>query len=230
MASTDGLSIGELAAGSGVNEATLRMWESRHAFPSPLRLQSGHRRYSERDLQAVRAVVRARGEGLSLAGAIERAQRLALEQAPSVYASLRERFPQLHPYVFGKRSLLALTRALEDECALRARRPVVFGAFQRESYYRRSQARWGELSRTAELAVVFADFARTRRPRHAPAEVSLASSAELRREWVIVFDAPNVGGVSGRLGAPARRLARAPLRDRLDGGARRGTPRRTRLR
>jgi DICT domain-containing protein len=192
MSSVGGLSIGELAAGSGVNEATLRMWESRHAFPSPARLASGHRRYSERDLEAVRSVVRARGEGLSLAGAIERARRLAAEQAPSVYAALRERFPQLQPYVLGRRSLLALTRALEDECALRARRPVVFGAFQRERYYRQSEPRWRELSRTAELAVVFADFARARRPRHAPAEVGIASSAELRREWAIVFDAPNI--------------------------------------
>ena len=192
MAPVTGLSIGDLAAGSGVNEATLRMWESRHGFPVPQRLQSGHRRYSERDLEAVRSVVRARAEGLSLAGAIERARRLVAEQAPSVYGALRERFPELHPYVFGKHALLRLSRALEDECALRARRPVVFGAFQRVRFYRESEPRWRELARTAELAIVFADFERARRPRHAPAEVPLERSAELRREWVIVFDAPNV--------------------------------------
>jgi len=187
-----GLSIGDLAAGSGVNEATLRMWESRHGFPVPQRLESGHRRYTERDLEAVRSVVRARAEGLSLSGAIERARRLVAEQAPSVYGALRERFPELHPYVFRKGALLRLSRALEDECALRARRPVVFGGFQRVRFYRESEPRWRELARTAELAIVFADFERARRPRHAPAEVPLASSAELRREWVIVFDAPNV--------------------------------------
>jgi DICT domain-containing protein len=209
MAPATGLSIGDLAAGSGINEATLRMWETRHGFPVPQRLRSGHRRYTERDLEAVRSVVRARSEGLSLAGAIERARRLGAQQAPSVFAALRERFPDLHPYVLGKRSVLRLSRALEDECALRARRPMVFGSFQQERFYRASEPRWRELARTAELAIVFADFERPRRPRHAPAELPLEASAELRREWVIVFDAPNVaaclaawerpvGGSSGR--------------------------------
>src|SRR5690348_611831 len=104
MASATGLSIGDLAAGSGVNEATLRMWESRHGFPVPQRLESGHRRYTERDLEAVRSVVRARAEGLSLASAIERARQLLSEQAPSVYATLRDAFPELQPYVLSKRS------------------------------------------------------------------------------------------------------------------------------
>jgi len=202
--STTGLSIGDLAAGSGVSEATLRMWESRHGFPQPARLKSGHRRYSERDLEAVRSVVRAREEGLSLASAVERAQRLAVEQAPSVYAALRERFPQLQPHVLRKPSVLRLSRALEDECALRARRPVVFGAFQQERFYRQSASRWRELTRTAEVAVVFADFPRARRPRHAPAEVPLETSAEMRREWVAVFDAPNLGACLAAWERPAR--------------------------
>jgi MerR family transcriptional regulator, light-induced transcriptional regulator len=203
MGSATGLTIGDLAAGSGVNEATLRMWESRHGFPVPRRLESGHRRYGERDLEAVRSVVRARAEGLSLTGAIERARRLAAEQAPSVYAALRERFPELDPCLLGKRALLRLSRALEDECALRARRPVVFGSFQQERFYRQSEQRWRELTRTAELAIVFADFERARRPRHAPAEVPLKRSAELRREWVIVFDAPNVAACLAAWERPA---------------------------
>jgi DNA-binding transcriptional MerR regulator len=33
MASLSRLSIGDLAGGSGINEATLRMWDSRHGFP-----------------------------------------------------------------------------------------------------------------------------------------------------------------------------------------------------
>jgi DICT domain-containing protein len=197
------LSIGDLAARSGINEATLRMWETRHGFPVPQRRESGHRRYSEQDLDAVLSVVRARAEGLSLAGAIERARRLALEQTPSVFSALREAFPELHPYVLGKRSLLQLSRALEDECALRARRPVLFGAFQRERFYRASEPRWRELARTAELAIVFADFARPRRPKHAPAEVPLGPGAELRREWVIVFDAPNIAGCLAAWERPA---------------------------
>jgi MerR family transcriptional regulator, light-induced transcriptional regulator len=192
MASAAGLSIGDLAAATGVNEATLRMWETRHGFPVPQRLRSGHRRYTERDAEAVRSVVRARSAGLSLAGAIERARRLAAEQAPSVYGALRDRFPELQPYVLRKHALLRLSRALEDECTLRARRPDVFACFQEERFYRQSERRWRELARTAELTIVFADFSRARRPRNAPAEVPLETTAELRREWIIVFDAPNV--------------------------------------
>ena len=203
MASATGLSIGDLAAGSGVNEATLRMWESRHGFPVPQRLDSGHRRYSERDLEAVRSVVRARAEGLSLASAIERARQLLSEQAPSVYAALRDAFPELRPYVLSKRSVLRLSHALEDECALRARRPVVFGAFQEERFYRASERRWRELARTAELAIVFADFDRLRRPARAPAEVPLDTAAELLREWVVVFDAPNVAACLAAWERPA---------------------------
>jgi MerR family transcriptional regulator, light-induced transcriptional regulator len=192
MASGTGLSIGELAAASGVRDATLRMWESRHGFPLPTRLGSGHRRYDAADLESVRSIVRARAEGLSLASAIERARRLVEGQAPSVYGAIRDRFPELDPYVLGKPALLRLSRALEDEVALSAQRPVIFGAFQRERHYRESEPRWRELARSSELAIVFADFARSRRPRHAPAELPLARSAELHREWVIVFDSPNI--------------------------------------
>jgi MerR family transcriptional regulator, light-induced transcriptional regulator len=203
MAILTGFSIGDLAAESGVNEATLRMWESRHGFPVPQRLPGGHRRYSERDLDAVRWIVRARAEGLSLASAIERARQLTAEHSPSVFAALRDAFPELQPYVFGQRSLLRLSRALEDECVQRARRPVLFGAFQDERFYRASEQRWRELARTAEVAVVFAAFDRLRRPRGGPAEVPLPAAAELRREWVIVFDAPNVGACLAAWERPA---------------------------
>ena len=203
MSSATHLSIGDLATGSGVNEATLRMWESRHGFPVPVRLPSGHRRYTAGDLEAVRSIVRARAEGLSLVSAIERARRLSAEQVPSVYGALRESYPELSPYVLGKRTMLRLSRALEDECVLRAQRPIVFGAFQQERYYRESERRWRELARTAELTVVFADFERARRPRHAPAEVALERSAQLRREWVIVFDAPNISACLAAWERPA---------------------------
>ncbi|MBN2528820.1 MAG: MerR family transcriptional regulator [Deltaproteobacteria bacterium] len=39
------ISIGGLAAGSGVPVETIRNWELRYGFPEPLRLDSGHRRY-----------------------------------------------------------------------------------------------------------------------------------------------------------------------------------------
>lgn len=39
------ISIGGLAAGSGVPVETVRNWELRYNFPNPIRLDSGHRRY-----------------------------------------------------------------------------------------------------------------------------------------------------------------------------------------
>jgi DNA-binding transcriptional MerR regulator len=193
------LSIRELAAGSGVSEGTLRMWESRHGFPEPQRLPSGHRRYTERDVERVRAVVRARDEGLSLPRAIERARRLDEEGRPSVFGALRERFPELHPHPLPKPVLVRLSHAIEDECAVREPRSLLFGGFQDERFYRASEPRWRELTRTAERAIVFAGFGRTSRPRGGPLEVALAPSDVLMREWVVVCDGPRSGAcLAGR--------------------------------
>ncbi len=185
------LTMREMSARSGVSEATLRMWELRHGFPKPQRRSSGHRRYSELDVAKVRAVLRARESGLSLQAAIERAAGDADEQPPSVYAALRERFPALEAQLLPKRALLAMSRAIEDECLARAERPVLFGCFQRERFYRASEARWQELARTSERAVALADFRRVRRPRHAPVEVPIRPGEPLAREWAIVCESPS---------------------------------------
>src|ERR1700756_2209013 len=81
------LSIGDVAAETGVGESTLRMWEARYSFPTPKRLPSGHRRYSEQDLARIQAVLRARDEGLPLPFAINRARRLEAEPRPSIYGA-----------------------------------------------------------------------------------------------------------------------------------------------
>ena len=185
------MTMREMSARSGVSEATLRMWELRHGFPSPQRRASGHRRYSELDLARVRAVVRARESGLSLQAAIELASDQADTQPPSVYAALRERFPALEPQLLPKRGLLAMSHAIEDESMARAERPLLFGCFQRERFYRQSEERWRELARTAQRAVVLADFRRVRRPRHAPLEVPIRPSEPVGREWVIVCESPS---------------------------------------
>ena len=185
-----GMTMREMSARSGVSEATLRMWEVRHGFPEPQRRSSGHRRYSELDLARVRAVVRARDSGLSLRAAIELAAGEADEQSPSVYASLRSRVPGLEPQLVPKRGMLGMSRAIEDECLARAERPLLFGCFQRERFYRQSEERWRELARTAERAVVLADFRRVRRPRQAPLEVPIRASDPVAREWAIVCESP----------------------------------------
>jgi DICT domain-containing protein len=186
----DGLTIREVARETGVPEGTLRMWETRYGFPEPERLPSGHRRYSGDDVQRVRQVSRDREAGMSMPAAIERAQQLASEPEPSIFAGVRRRRPDLQPYLLAKRTLIALSHAIEDECAARAERPVLFGSFQRERFYRDAESRWRDLARTSATAVVFADFDELRTPDGAPAELPLDRSDPLGREWSLVCDAP----------------------------------------
>ena len=173
---------------TGVAEATLRMWERRYGFPTPARLPSGHRRYSEREIRLVRAVAAKRAAGLALPVAIEQARSEASQPTTSVYAALRRRRADLEPRVLLKPMMLALSHAIEDEALARAERSIVFGSFQRERFYRQAQLRWRELARTAEVAVVFADFARLRAPRDAPVEVPVPREHPLNREWALVCE------------------------------------------
>ena len=182
------LSIGEVAARTGVGENTLRMWELRHRFPVPARRPNGRRSYSTGDVERILAVVRAREEGLSLSKAIARVERVEAVPPASVYAALRERFGHLQPQPLAKPALLWLTRAIEDECRARASRPLLFGCFQHERFYRQSQARWRELARGAERAVVLADFPSLRIAADGPAEVPLSAGDAMLREWVVVCE------------------------------------------
>ncbi len=185
-------SIGEVVSRTGVAEGTLRMWERRHGFPNPLRLESGHRRYSDEDLEAVQRIVSERASGVTLPVAIERA-RTPASAAPSIFAWVRDAHPQLETQLLPASTMLALSHAIEDECLARAERPLLFASFQRERYYRRREARWLELARTAELACVFAEFAEPCAPLVGPVEIRIAAESPLRREWAIVCDAPGYG-------------------------------------
>jgi MerR family transcriptional regulator, light-induced transcriptional regulator len=188
QASGDGFGIGEVVERTGVAEATLRMWERRYGFPTPERLASGHRRYSEHEIELVRAVGAKRTAGLSLPAAIDQARSEGSQPPTSVYAALRRRRPDLEPRVLLKPMMLALSHAIEDEALARAERMMAFGSFQRERFYRQAGIRWRELARTADVAVVFADFARVRAPRHAPVEVAIPREHPLNREWALVFE------------------------------------------
>lgn len=206
------LTIGDLARRTGLTPAVLRMWETRHGFPQPHRLESGHRRYAESDVALVEKVLRRRDAGIRLDVAIAEAAGSTAPGSPSVFAELRRRHPHLAPHRLKKSTLLALSWALEDEFCARAERPVLFGAFQTERFYAPSASRWNELARVARSAMVLADFpavaddgARTR-----PTQVPLAADAPMRREWAVVCDAvdlpacltawelPGQGGVPDR--------------------------------
>jgi MerR family transcriptional regulator, light-induced transcriptional regulator len=183
------LAIGELSRLTGASEATLRSWERRHGLLHPHRLPGGHRRYRAQDVELVRHVLAERAVGVPMATAIARARDRAGRPATSIYAALRRRRPDLQPQTLTAAMMLALSRAIEDESLSRAERPILFGSFQRERFYRSSAARWRELAARADFAAVFADFAAPADPADGPAEVPLPRDHPLAREWAVVCDA-----------------------------------------
>jgi DICT domain-containing protein len=193
-AAANELSVGELAARTGVQAATLRTWEARYGFPRPRRRPGGRRRYRDRDVALVEQVLRLRAAGVSLPAAIAQVIADAAQLEPSVFAGLRRRHPDLQPQVLRKSTVLALTRAIEDECCARAERPLLFGSFQHERHFRGSAARWRDLAMTARLTVIFAEFDRpagTSAPAVEPGSLimlPLPADAPLRREWSLVCE------------------------------------------
>src|SRR3954447_24724346 len=186
------LTIGDLARETGLTPAVLRMWETRHGFPTPRRLASGHRRYSDEHVTLVRQVLRRRDAGIRLDVAIAEALGSTLTGTGSVYAEVRRRHPRLASYRLRKSTLLALSWALEDEFCARAERPVLFGAFQEERFYVPAEPRWRELARVARSTMVFGDFSAPAAAGPGPTRVQLAADAPMRREWAIVCDAADL--------------------------------------
>ena len=186
------LTISDLTHLTGVPSATLRSWESRYGFPRPTRLPGGHRRYDRSEVDAVLEVVRHRQGGVSLEAAVQRVTAEPLKSG-SVFAEVRRRHPELTPQMLSRRTLIALSHAIEDECCARASTPMLFGGFQRETFLRASYDRWLELSRTAMSTVVFADFTDPAPlPGIGPVEIGLPPHATLNREWLVVCDAPDL--------------------------------------
>jgi DICT domain-containing protein len=179
------LSIGELVARTGVSEPTLRMWERRHGFPMPERTARGHRRYSAEQAKLVERVIAGRNLGLPLELAIRRAESSSVTAGVSLFAKLRR--PELAPRMLGKRELIVLSHAIEDEMLTRAETQLMFGTFQREVFYRRAQERWQELTECASASAVFADFKAAARPESGPAEIPVGRGQQLAREWSLVF-------------------------------------------
>jgi len=206
------LSIGDAVRATGLTEAALRAWERRYGFPQPQRGPSGHRRYAAEEVESILRVVAERERGISLPVAIERA-RLAPSRVPSLFARLRERRPDLQPMTVRKRHLAPLARAIEDESAARAERALLVGSFQRERFYRQSEARWRELSAGAECAFVFADFEQARRPEGAPAELPIDRSHPVSREWALVCEAPGHGACMVAWEPPGRSAPGDPERE-----------------
>jgi MerR family transcriptional regulator, light-induced transcriptional regulator len=193
------LSISEVSRRTGIPVAGLRNWEQRYGLPHPQRSPSGQRRYTEADCDLLTEVLRRRAGGLSLSAAMAQAVASTGDGAgegpggtpQSIFAGIRRQHPALRVHVLDKTILLAVTRAIEDECGARAQRPVLLGSFQRQRFYQASASRWADLARTAEQTVVFADFGRSRLRPGPVAEVAVPEDSPLRREWALICDAPD---------------------------------------
>jgi MerR family transcriptional regulator, light-induced transcriptional regulator len=182
------LSTTQLARHTGVSAGTLRAWEARYGFPEPIRVGGGHHRYRGQDVGAVTEVVRLRREGLSMTAAILRARASQSARETSIYAALRRRRPDLQAFTTSKRSLLELTRAIEDAHCAQAGSGVLIGSFQRERYYRQSERRWQSFSRTLAVTVALADFEELRAPDRGVAEVPVEREHQLSREWSLIVN------------------------------------------
>src|ERR1700761_3487479 len=186
------LQSSEVSRRTGIPVAGLRNWEQRYGLPRPQRSPSGQRRYTEADCDLLTEGLRRRESGLSLSAAM--AQATASNDGGderSIFAGLRRQHPALRVHVLTKAALLAVTWAIEDECAARAQRPVLLGSFQRERYYQASAPRWADLARAAEHTVIFADFTHSRLRPGRIAEVAVPGDSPLRREWTLICDAPD---------------------------------------
>ena len=114
---------------------------------------------------------------------------------PSVYAELRRKHPDLPVQRLHKRTLLALSWAIEDEFCAKSEQAILFGAFQQGRYYAAARPRWDELALVSRSAFAFAEFPELDRPqavgsgsRPGPVLVPLAPAEPLAREWAVVCD------------------------------------------
>ncbi len=205
----DGLSIGELSRRTGVGVSTLRAWERRHGFPVAQRLVSGHRRYVNSDVDAVLAVVAERRSGGSVRLALERARLAAGASHSSMVATVRRALPDVAPAVLSKSTMLAISRAIEDEVAARADRPVLVAAFQDARFWHQSERRWRDLSLTASAAIAFMVGSKAATQGRLW-QVPLDPAAPLSREWAVVCDSPTLSAClvaverPGSRGGPSR--------------------------
>lgn len=186
-----GLSIKHVADSTGIAAGTIRMWEQRFGFPEPARTSAGYRVYGEEDVDALRRVVAYRHRGLSVPAAIERARETGgPSERPSIFAAVAAADHGGRPQILKKSTLVAMSRAMEHEMLAQAVSPVLFGAFQQESFYREVEPRYKRMSQFSDAAVAFADFAEVRRPPGGPIEVPIAPEDKLGNEWAVIVDAP----------------------------------------
>lgn len=184
------LTIGELSERTSIGISALRAWERRYGFPVPERVTSGHRRYSERDVAALLTVLREREEGSSLEAALQRAKEWVEAPRLSIFATLRDSSPAVEPILLSKPSMLALSRAIEDEASMRADQPLFVGTFQEKKFWNQTSRRWQNIAARAELTIAMASMLKTHHGGRL-STIAISRDAPLAREWAVVCDSPN---------------------------------------
>ncbi len=105
--------IRELVRRTGVNASTLRAWENRHGLLKPIRTPSGHRLYTQNDVQRVRRLQELLVQGLNLSEVVPLLDSESLPPADPE-ASTRDGARSQAVNSTWQRYLLEILRALED--------------------------------------------------------------------------------------------------------------------
>jgi MerR family transcriptional regulator, light-induced transcriptional regulator len=188
------LAIKDVAERTGIAAGTIRMWEQRYGFPVPERTPSGYRRYRTADVDTLRRVLALREDGLSVPAALARAREAGTEATdrPSIYGAILSggELP-VTPRLLRKRTLVAISKAIEDETIARGAGPVVVGAFQHERNYRAVEHRYRRMAQCADATLVFADFAAVREAPGDVTEVPIAPEDAVGNEWAVIVDSPS---------------------------------------
>ena len=210
-----GLAIKDVAERTGIAAGTIRMWEQRYGFPEPERTSAGYRLYSEDDVEGLRRVLAYRERGLSVPAAVDRARSSGLStDRPSLYGVLAAGVAPMASQVLRKRTLIAISHAIEDEAISRAAAPIVVAAFQNQRNYRAVEHRYRALARTADAVLAFADFERLGGGGDAPLEVPIEPDDGLGHEWAVVVDAPGYCACLLAWEQPRAATATVPDRER----------------
>jgi len=210
-----GLAIKDVAERTGIAAATIRMWEARYGFPEPSRTPSGYRVYTDDDVEVLRRAGSLRDRGLSVAAALSRARESgAASDRPSLFGAIASGEEPVPARRLHKRTLLAMSRAIEDETLARAAAPVVVGAFQSTRNFAAVEHRYERLARNADACLVFADFEATdARPGH-PTRIPIGAADALGNEWAVVVDAPGFAACLLAWETPESQRARLPESER----------------
>lgn len=184
------LAIRDVAARTGIAAGTIRMWEQRYGFPVPRRTANGYRRYTAEDVAVLGRVAAHREQGLSVPAALERARASGGPDRPSIFAAVALDDGVGRPRFLRKRTLLALSRAIEDETLAHAASPICFAAFQQEAFYRDVEHRYRRIAQGSDATIVFADFPGLRDVAGGPIEIPFEPDGALGEEWAVIVDAP----------------------------------------